>query len=270
MSATYSVVIPAYNAERTIETCLICVAGQTLKPLQVVVIDDHSSDGTQADVQRCEGLLAEAGIPLEYIQLVRNCGPSFARNRGIKHAKAHFIAFLDADDVWAADKLEIVDRFANSSDAGLVFHRYTESSSFESAGIAPELASGFEVHRLSIYSMLLRNRAQTSSVVARRQPQLVFNETMRYCEDHDLWLRIAERSQVLYVIGRPLTRLGRPQLSQGGLSENTMAMRAGQMRVFYNFCRRGWLRRIWLLPGLLLYSLLKHVYSSWRRQVWRR
>jgi len=73
---------------------------------------------------------------------------------------------------------------------------------------------------------------------------------------------------VLYLIGRPLTRLGRPQLSEGGLSGNKVRMRVGQLRVFYNFCRRDWLRRVWFLPGLVLYSLSKHLYSSVRRRNW--
>jgi glycosyltransferase involved in cell wall biosynthesis len=258
---TYSVVIPAYNAEKTIEACLASVVAQTLAPLEVLLVDDHSRDGTEAAVQRCEGQLAAAGIGLKYFRLAQNAGPSVARNKGIREAKGSYIAFLDADDTWTNDKLAIVDRFASGSSADLVCHAYTEAPAFD----VSTSAGGYAAKSLSICRLLLRNPASSSCVVVRKQHALVFDEAMRYCEDYDLLMRISENSPVLRLVGSPLTRLGRPQLSVGGLSGNTVRMRAGEMRVYYNFCRRAWLSRAGLLPGLLLFSFLKHVYSCLRR-----
>jgi teichuronic acid biosynthesis glycosyltransferase TuaG len=261
VSETYSVVIPAYNAEGTIEACLKSVIAQTLAPLEVLVVDDNSSDGTEATVRRCERQLAEAGIGLEYARLTRNSGPSVARNKGIREAKGSYIAFLDADDTWTRDKLAVVDRFANGSNAGLVFHAYTVDPGL----CAGTSVVGYEAEYLSIYGLLLRNPAQTSCTVARKQPALTFDETMRHSEDYDLWMRIAEHSPVLRLVGNPMACLSRPQLSAGGLSSNTLRMRVGELRVYFNFCRRAWLYRAWLLPGLLVFSLLKHAYSWLRR-----
>ncbi len=259
MTETYSVVIPAYNAEKTIEACLLSVVEQSLGPLEVLVIDDNSCDGTEAVVRRCERQLVTAGIGLEYFRLTHNSGPSVARNKGIREAKGSYVAFLDADDIWESDKLAIVDRFA--SGAGLVCHAYTDALT----GYEDTNEGRYDVRCLSMYRMLMRNPAQTSCAVVRKQSGLVFDEGMRYCEDYDLWMRIAEDFPVVLLVGRPLTRLGRPQLSKGGLSGDKVRMRAGQVRVFYNFCRRDWRRRAWLLPGLVMYSLLKHMYSWLRR-----
>ncbi len=245
MTGDYSVVIPAFNAEMTIEACLASVIAQTLAPLQVLVIDDNSSDGTQSAVRRCESLFAAAGIGLEYFRLTHNAGPSAARNKGIREAKGRFIAFLDADDTWACDKLAIVDQFASRSNAGLVCHDYTEDAEL----CADIVAMTYRAQVLSLYGMLLRNPAQTSCAVVRKHAALAFDEAMRHCEDYDLWIRIAERFTVLRIVGEPLARLGRPQLSAGGLSSNTLRMRAGEARVYVNFCRRDWSRRAWLLPG---------------------
>ncbi len=258
MSETYSVVIPAYNAERTIEACLESVTAQTLAPLEVLVVDDNSSDGTEAAVRRCEARLAAAGIRLEYRRLSQNAGPSAARNQAIRVAKGSYIAFLDADDTWAREKLAIVDRVAGGSGVGLVCHAYT---------MEPEFPSGTShvIERVSLCGMLTRNPAQTSCTVVRKQPALVFDEAMRHCEDYDLWMRIAEHHTILRIIGDPLTRLGRPQLSAGGLSSDTLQMRRGEVRVYFNFCRRAWLSRAWLFPGLLIWSAVKHVYSWLRR-----
>lgn len=261
MNATYSVVIPAYNAVKTIEACLASVVEQTIAPLEVLVIDDCSRDDTEVAVHRCEERLAATGIRLEYYRLAQNSGPSVARNEGIRMAKGSHIAFLDADDTWHKDKLAIVDRYVSSSSAGLVCHAYTEEPTFD----VRTSGGGHEAKSLSIYRMLLLNPAQTSCAVVRKQHALAFDEAMRHCEDYDLWMRIAESTTVLRLVGHPLTRLGRPQLTAGGLSGNTARMRIGEVRVYYNFCRRAWLTRAWLLPGLLTFSLLKHVYSHIRR-----
>jgi glycosyltransferase involved in cell wall biosynthesis len=262
----YSVVVPVYNAETTIESCLASVIAQTLTPLEVLIIDDGSSDGTEAVARRCETLFAATGIGFNYVRLPRNAGPSTARNRGIQKAQGSFIAFLDADDTWASNKLAIVDQFASGSGAGLVCHDYSEE-----LGLCANIdAVCYNVQTLSLRGMLLRNPAQTSCVVVRNVPALAFDEAMRHCEDYDLWIRIAENAPVLRIVGEPLARLGRPQLSAGGLSSNTLRMRAGEVRVYVNFCRRKWLYRAWLLPGLIALSLLKHVYSWLRRQTQRR
>jgi teichuronic acid biosynthesis glycosyltransferase TuaG len=261
VSEAYSVVVPAYNAEKTIEACLASVVAQTLAPLEVLVVDDHSQDCTAAAVQRCRAQFAAAGIRLDYLRLAQNAGPSVARNKGIREAKGSYIAFLDADDTWASNKLAIIDPFVSGSSAGLVCHGYTEAAALE-AGTS---LGRYEVECLSIYRMLLRNPAQTSCAVVRKQSTVAFDEGMRHCEDYDLWMRIAEHSPVVRLIGSPLTRLGRPQLAAGGLSGDTVRMRFGEARAYYNFCSRAWLSRAWALPVLLLFSLAKHVYRGVRK-----
>jgi teichuronic acid biosynthesis glycosyltransferase TuaG len=262
VTETYSVVIPAYNAETTIEACLASVTAQSLAPLEVLIIDDSSSDGTEAVARRCASSFAAAGIGFKYFRLTRNAGPSAARNKGIREAGGTLIAFLDADDTWASDKLAVVDRFASGSGAGLVCHEYSEES-----GLCTNTSDvSYQAQSLTLRGMLLRNPAQTSCAVVRKAPVVVFDEAMRHCEDYDLWLRIGEDFPVLQIIGKPLARLGRPQLSAGGLSSNTLRMRAGEVRVYVNYCRRNWLSRVWLLPGLMILSLLKHAYSWLRRQ----
>ena len=265
MTETYSVVIPAFNAERTIEACLASVAAQTLPPLEVLVIDDHSPDRTRDAVERSRGRLAAAGIGLVYLRLLTNSGPSVARNTGIRASTANFIAFLDADDTWDPDKLRIVDRHFGGSGAGLAFHAYTEAPT---PVVCPSPATWGPEHRsdiLSIHRMLLRNPAQTSCVVMRKQPTWLFDESMWRCEDYDLWMRIAERSSILRIAGRALTRLGRPQLSAGGLSADALRMRIGELRVYRNFCARSWRARAWALPALTLFSSMKYLYSGLRR-----
>ena len=99
-----SVVIPAYNARSTIERSLQSVANQSLKATEVIVIDDASTDDTIAKVREFS---TTSEMIIRILQSEQNAGPGSARNRGWDNSTGEFIAFLDADDVWHPQKLEI-------------------------------------------------------------------------------------------------------------------------------------------------------------------
>ena len=94
-----SVVIPAYNAERTIPSTLVSVLGQTVADIEVIVVDDGSIDST-SNIAR--------SLRDSRLRVVRqaNSGHAGARNTGIRHATGKYVAFVDADDLWLPRKLE--------------------------------------------------------------------------------------------------------------------------------------------------------------------
>lgn len=98
-----SVVIPTYNRESTIRECIMSVLMQTERPLEIIVVDDHSSDRT---VEIVRELKRQYGL-IKLLMLKSNHGAQYARNCGIKFAKGEWIAFLDSDDYWLSNKLEI-------------------------------------------------------------------------------------------------------------------------------------------------------------------
>lgn len=109
-----SVVIPVYNGERYLVAAIKSVLAQTYTPLEVIVIDDGSTDGTAS----------LAGGYADAVRYVRqeNQGTSAARNHGVQLAQGEFIAFLDADDLWTADKLALqMDAFCKVSALEVVF-----------------------------------------------------------------------------------------------------------------------------------------------------
>ena len=95
MSRFISVVIPTYNSARYLADSIDSVLNQTLTPLEVIVVDDGSTDETSHVVRRYQ----DRG-PIRYFYQ-DNSGPSTARNRGIAESRGDLIAFLDADDIWA-------------------------------------------------------------------------------------------------------------------------------------------------------------------------
>ena len=97
--ATISVIIPTYNAQRTILATVKSVQQQTFKDIEIIVINDGSSDGTLA-------ILETVNDPRLKVYSYPNGGLPAARNRGIALAKGEYLSFIDADDLWTPDKLE--------------------------------------------------------------------------------------------------------------------------------------------------------------------
>jgi succinoglycan biosynthesis protein ExoO len=114
MSPKVSVIVPAYNAERYVENAVYSALAQTLADVEIIVVDDASTDATAQIV---------AGICDDRVRLLRNernCGPAQARNLALRAARGEWIAFLDADDWFAPNRLEVLLNLAAVSGTELV------------------------------------------------------------------------------------------------------------------------------------------------------
>lgn len=102
-----SVVIPTYNREKTIKRCIDSVLNQTYKNIEIIVVDDGSTDDTKTII---DGYIAVGngggGDDIIHYLYQENAGAQVARNKGIRHSNAEWITFLDSDDEWMSDKLE--------------------------------------------------------------------------------------------------------------------------------------------------------------------
>jgi len=105
-----SVIVPVYNGGRYLRAALESVFAQTYRPIEVIVVDDGSTDDS--------GTIAQSFPEVRYIHQT-NQGVAAARNNGIEAARGEFFAFLDQDDLWTTDKLRVqVDYFLNHPDVG--------------------------------------------------------------------------------------------------------------------------------------------------------
>ncbi|MCW3476929.1 glycosyltransferase family 2 protein [Limobrevibacterium gyesilva] len=207
------VVIPAYNAARFLRETLHCVAAQTVRPGQVTVVDDASTDDTIAVAQACAAELRDRIA----IQVLRNAGPrgpSAARNTAIRQSSAACIALLDADDILAPGHHATLLRALDAAkDAVLGFGDSTVfkgQSAFDDAAMLVEsffavsgvaalpataIAPGCFTLGEGMFTALLRNGVfGTSACLFRREAALaagLFDETMMQCEDTDFFLRLA-------------------------------------------------------------------------------
>ncbi len=184
-----SVVIPAYNAELTIRDALESVYQQSYKNVEVIVVDDGSTDGTKS--------IVEQEFPQVLLKASQNQGPSHARNLGIDAARGHWIAFLDADDVWHPDKiLHQVDVAQTDPSIGLVASDWTRRQEFR------DVPKALPVSHVGYRDLLVLNRFQTSTVLILRsvvQRLNGFDQMVDGAEDWDLWLRAAQEARVVKV-----------------------------------------------------------------------
>jgi glycosyltransferase involved in cell wall biosynthesis len=190
-SMDISVVIPAYNAGRFITRCLQSVNAQTLRPKEVIVVDDGSTDNTAA-------LAGSMGARVVH---QKNLGVSAARNNGIRRASSEWIAFLDADDLWLPDKLE---RQAACVGPDTVL-AYTGHRTIDDHGVLSE-STGNDVEQAR---RMVRHRSPfyTSTVLAKRDVLLEnggFREGLPTCEDWEMWAKIILKHGAMDVEPSPL------------------------------------------------------------------
>jgi len=245
----FSVIIPAYNAAKTISRAIGSVLAQSYQPHEIIVVDDASNDGT--------GSILENNFPnIRLIQKVVNGGSSVARNTGMDVATGDYIAFLDADDVWHKDKLMLMNTILLSQPAiTLFYHPYTQEPVADK-----KLPENITVYQLPFIKLLPGNPIATSCVVVRNNPAFRFEPSMRYTEDYDFCLQIGYKHK-LYFINIPLTQIFRTFTSKGGISENKWKMRKGEMRSYTRLVKLNPLF-IFLLPFLLVSSIGKQIYKA--------
>ena len=184
-----SVVIPSFNYGHFVAEAVESALAQTYSPIEVIVVDDGSTDDTRARLQ-------PFADRIHYVYQ-NNRGLSAARNTGVGLANGEWIALLDADDLWHPEKTEVQLRAASPlGSLGLV-------GSLPAVSMPERLPSEPAVERLSVRDFLLSSRTGPSGALIRRDcfdAVGLFDESLRSIEDRDMWLRIASRFPAVQVI----------------------------------------------------------------------
>ena len=203
-----SVVMPVYNGERYIGKAIESALGQEV-PVEVLVIDDCSADGTELAVMK----YMDSG-KIRYIQNEQNMGAARSRNRGVKEARGKYIAFLDADDWWEEGKLaaqlaalEMTGDVICSTGRDLM----NPDGTFTGKYIPVK-------SRLDYHELLKHNSINCSSVLILREVALEFPmEHDDSHEDYITWLKVVRKYGHATGINKPYLKY---RLSQGGKSRN--------------------------------------------------
>lgn len=255
-----SVIIPVYNAENTIVQALDSILNQTYPVFEIILVNDGSKDNSEAIILNYKKNNAQVNI--EYYSQ-KNQGPSVARNLGIKKSKGDYITFLDSDDYWINTKNELqMKAFSENKDVYLVGGNRI---GFNKTNIP---INSFNVIPFS--KILIANRFHTPAVTIKKEvfdKIGYFNESLKYSEDYNLWLRIISEFKGGFINSEVFKYNDNGGINDIGLSGNIIEMEKGEL---YNYKELKKLNKISTLTWLSLsiYSLLKFL-RRWLKQLLR-
>lgn len=260
--ASVSVVIPCYRCSETIERAIKSVANQTLKPYEIILVEDCSGDGTLTFLYR---LQAEYGVDwIRVIPLARNSGPGEARNVGWEASSQDYIAFLDADDSWHPKKIEFQYGYmVKNLNVSLTGHKCKEINERLGVLISKDISQDLSFKRISYKKLLISNGFPTPSVMLRRTISLRFPKFQRYSEDYRLWLEISCSGQECFLCEFPLAYTYKADYGEAGLSSRLYAMQKGEASNYCYLYRRNYLN-IFQITFILSFSYLKFIKRVFR------
>lgn len=269
-----SVVIPTRNRADSTVAAVRSALAQEWDALEVIVVNDASTDETAERVRE----LAASDPRVRLVTLEWNQGPSAARNRGVETATLPFVAFLDSDNTFVADKLRRQMPELIGAPAGSVsFSAYTIEGDGDRRSVSHE--SWSPVREAVIEQLMIGCCVNTSTLIAPRDVILMeggFRTDLVCCEDHDLWLRLAAAGHGFIYCPEQLTHY---RLHPGSLSADRIRVAESSERVIGDFlerddlpgtvqARRRWYRAQWALNSAEAYLASGErratLYALWR------
>ena len=186
-----SVIIPTYNRAETINRAVTSVLSQSYSKLEIIIVDDASTDNTYEVVKEI------SDERVKYFKLESNLGGAGARNFGIEKAKGSFIAFQDSDDEWLPNKLKSdLELFAKDEKIDCLFSRYWQVDG-KFSKLIPMKSS---IDNNKLYSdLLVRNLIGTPTAIVKAEvfdKVLGFNASLPRYQDWELFIRIAKEFKV--------------------------------------------------------------------------
>lgn len=187
-----SVIIPTYNRGRLILDSINSVLNQTYKNIELIVVDDCSTDDTEKTVKSIDD------SRIKYIKLEKNLGACVARNKGIEISRGEFIAFNDSDDLWITTKLEKQLCFLKKNDADIVICKM-ECRTPENKFI--HNFPNIDQNKQIAYEEILKyNCASTQTIFGKTDcfKEIIFDATMPRLQDWDEVLRLSQKYRIFY------------------------------------------------------------------------
>jgi glycosyltransferase involved in cell wall biosynthesis len=226
--ALVSVIVPVYNRAHLVTETVASILGQTYRNIEIILINDGSTDDSLKVIQT---------LQQEHPDVIRiidqeNQGQIIARNQGIQQARGQYIAFLDSDDLWVPDKLELQMPLFDDG-VGLVYggveliNEDGETTGFD----ACDPAIQGEIYP----QLLVKNRMTGGSVMVLRAALDrvgVFDPEFSAAENWDLWLRICKVYQAR-LVNKPVVKY---RLHQNNMSKDMMLMQDAKRQIMAKHC----------------------------------
>ena len=265
-----SVIIPSYNSGKFLNEAIESVVNQTYKNLEIIIVNDGSIDETEKIAKEWQ----EKDKRIRYLKHQKNRGLGAARNTGIKNSQGEYIAFLDADDIWLPQKIEIQLEKAKKENTDLIFTNWyiwdpknnIKGKAFSSNPIKDK--------KDLLKFFIKRNFGNPSTTLLKKSSLEIvglFDESLKSSEDYDLWLRFClngmkiDFTQELLIYSRQ---------HSGQMTVNTYRMRTSRLAVLKKVIRKEpstlikyplLIKKIIFLQG---YKFIQDVLKMLRTKKW--
>ena len=253
-----SVIIPCYQCTSTIQRAVDSVAQQSLLPREVILVDDASDDETLEMLYSIQKSYGSNWVKV--LSLKTNGGPSLARNAAWELVDSSYVAFLDADDSWHPQKIEIQFSWMHAhSEVELTGHLMAFRKSNEKN--THEISSVVTIP-LSKTRFLLSNQFSTPTVMMRSNSKFRFDEKQRYAEDYLLWLTVLFSSlSTVFLIEENLAYMYKAAYGESGISNDLWAMEKGELSAYKKIYDMEYIKRYeyWLLSCSSFIKFLRRI-----------
>lgn len=244
-----SIIMAAYNAEKTINQAIDSVLAQTYTDWELVVVNDCSKDNTVAIIE------AYHDPRIRLIQNPENKGASYTRHHGVLEAKGNWIAILDSDDAWTNDKLEKQVALQGKTNANLL---YTASTFMDSNGNSIDWVLHAPL-KIDYRQLLKQNLVSNSSVLVNKELYLkyeILGNNMH--EDFACWLNFLKSGEFAYGVDEPLLIYRLSKNSKSGNKIKAAKMNWKTYRtVGLNIFEAAYYMVLYTVNGLKKYKNLK-------------
>lgn len=235
MSVGVTAVIPTYNRAHLLGEAIDSVISQDYEPLELLVVDDGSTDDTPAVI---EDYRRRSSCQITVVRQ-ENGGESAARNAGIIAATHDVVAFLDSDNRWLPGKLREQLRFLEKGGCDFSFTAYVEFGSSLPDSREVRAVDWVEDSVSTLRALLIGCVVNTSTVVASRDVLIasgLFDTDLRCCADHDLWLKVAAAGHAFGYLDMPLTEY---RVHEGSVSQEAALVARNSERVVERLFEHG-------------------------------
>lgn len=244
-----SIITPVYNAERFLSDTIKSVQNQTYKNWEILLIDDCSKDNSAQIIKEFQ----KYDNRIKYIKLKKNSGASVSRNEGIRNAKGRFIAFVDSDDIWKPEKLEIQIKYMLKENLGFTFTSYRYMK--ENGELTKKIAKA--PSKIN-YNGLLKNTIIGCSTVVIDTDIVEYFEMplVRRGQDTATWLQILRKEKYAYGIEQDLVNY---RLVGESLSSNKIIALKRTWNTYRNVEKLGLLKSSYVFCFYVFNAIKKRI-----------
>lgn len=244
-----SIITPVYNSEKFIKDTISSVLNQTYTNWEMILVDDCSTDNSAQIINE----YVKKDSRFKYIKLEQNSGAAVARNRAIKEAKGRFLAFLDSDDIWEPEKLDLQIKFMLDHKVGFTFTAYKIID--ENGNPTEKIVN---VPNTINYEELLKNTiiGCLTVVIDKDIVGDIQMPNLRARQDFVTWLSILKKGYTAYGINTPLAKY---RVVSNSISSNKFKMIRRNWNVYRNIEKLSFAKSAYVISYYVFNAVKKRL-----------